>query len=113
MCYKTGYPNFALSSEKFTKKLVVLLTLCTAQRTQTLSLIKISNIKIDNDGINMVINDITKTSAAGGGQPNLYLPYFEKSEICPARILSDYISFTEKIRNHNDYLLLTLKIFYS
>ncbi|KAH9634343.1 hypothetical protein HF086_011603 [Spodoptera exigua] len=92
-----------------TKKLVVLLALSTAQRAQTLSLIKISNIKQSESCVNIAITDMTKTSAAGRTQPNLFLPFFEKPEICPARTLCDYIRFTTEIRGHNDYLFLSLK----
>ncbi|KAI5636594.1 hypothetical protein NE865_10710 [Phthorimaea operculella] len=105
------YPNCDLSLEKITKKLVILLAICTAQRVQTLSLVKVDNILISNDGVRILISDIIKTSAAGRQQPSLFLPYFtEKPSICPATAIRDYLSITKDIRPENvRNLLITVK----
>ncbi|CAH2226594.1 jg17276 [Pararge aegeria aegeria] len=105
------FPNAELSLEKITKKLVILLALCTGHRIQTLSLIKLHNILISESGIKILITDIIKTSAPSRDQPILYLPYFrENTSICPATVLSDYISKTRNIRPEGiDKLLLTHK----
>jgi site-specific recombinase XerD len=105
------YPNKDLSLEMITKKLVILLAICTAHRVQTLSLIKIENISISEDVIQISIPDLIKTSAPGREQPLLYLPYFkDNSSICPALTLKDYILVTQnkRISNHGA-LLLTYK----
>lgn len=104
-------PNIELSREKITKKLVILLALCTAQRMQTLSLIKLDNITVSAEGINIAIKDILKTSAAGRSQPTLFLPYFrENTRICPATTLEDYIHVTSRDRPANlPNLLITVK----
>ncbi|CAK1579485.1 unnamed protein product [Parnassius mnemosyne] len=92
-------PNETLSIEKLTKKLAVLMALCTAHRAQTLSLIKIDNIKICSSDVRISITDIIKTSAAGRQQPLLILPYFiENINICPATAIKDYLEITNKIR---------------
>jgi hypothetical protein len=105
------YPNIDLSLDKITKKLVVLLAICTAQRVQTLSLIKIENITFSPTGAKIIISDIIKTSAPGREQPILILPFFsENINICPATTLKDYIAVTENKRNQNiGKLLLTHK----
>ncbi|KAI8437596.1 hypothetical protein MSG28_011870 [Choristoneura fumiferana] len=105
------YPNTSLTVEKITKKLVILLALCTAHRVQTLSLIKINKVSIGPTGVKIIITDIIKTSAAGRSQPILFLPYFrEKPNICPATVLRDYIALTRDIRPENALnLLLTVK----
>ncbi|XP_028159713.1 uncharacterized protein LOC114352323 isoform X2 [Ostrinia furnacalis] len=105
------YPNRELSREKLTKKLVMLLALCTAQRVQTLSLIKLENISINSNGVNIAIRDILKTSAAGRQQPTLFLPYFlENARICPAKTLEDYLQITHADRPANiPNLLITVK----
>ncbi|XP_045763681.1 uncharacterized protein LOC123866270 [Maniola jurtina] len=107
----TWFPNTELSLEKITKKLVVCLALCTAHRVQTLSLIKLDNIKFSENGVKIMITDLIKTSAPGRNQPVLCLPYFrENVSICPATVLSDYISKTRNIRPEGtDTLLLTHK----
>ncbi|KAL0822303.1 hypothetical protein ABMA28_004411 [Loxostege sticticalis] len=105
------YPNLDLSIEKITKKLAILLALCTAHRVQTFSLIKIKNITIAQNGVKIAITDIIKTSAPGRDQPVLFLPfYYENLNICPASVLKDYIFVTKNMRTSNaDKLLLTYK----
>lgn len=107
----TWIPNTDLSLEKITKKLVISLAICTAHRVQTLSLIKLENISFSDNGIKILITDIIKTSAPGRDQPVLFLPYFrENTSICPATVLSDYISKTRNIRPEGtNRLLLTYK----
>lgn len=104
-------PNKDLSIEKITKKLVVLLALCTAHRAQTLSLIKLDNVKIGPMGVQIGISDVIKTSAAGREQPVLFLPYFhENKAICPATAIEDYINMTNNIRSMTtNNLILTYK----
>lgn len=105
------YPNRELTREKITKKLVILLAICTAQRVQTISFIKLENISFSQTGINIAIKDILKTSAAGKEQPTLYLPFFkENPRICPATTLEDYIAITKDDRPANvSNLLITMK----
>lgn len=105
------FPNRELSREIITKKLVILLALCTAHRMQTFSLIKLENIYSHSNGINIAIKDIIKTSAAGREQPTLFLPYFrENPRICPATTLEDYLHVTSSDRPSNvSHLLLTVK----
>lgn len=92
------YPNDDLSLEKITEKLVVLLAICTAHRVQTLSLIRLENIVINQNGVKIGITDIIKTSAVG------------LISICPATTLKDYISVTETLRTENlGRLILTYK----
>lgn len=107
----TWYPNTSLNLEKLTKKVVILLAICTAHRVQTFSLIKIQNIKVSSNGIQIGITDVIKTSAPDRDQPVLNLPFFhEKPSICPASAISDYITATENLRcNSLDSLLLTYK----
>lgn len=104
-------PNKDLSIEKITKKLVVLLALCTAHRAQTLSLIKLDNVKIGPTGVHIGISDVIKTSAAGREQPVLFLPHFhENKAICPATAIEDYINMTNNIRSMTtNNLILTYK----
>lgn len=104
-------PNRDLSRDKITKKLVILLAICTAQRVQTFSLIKLENISINQNGINIAIKDIIKTSAVGRDQPTLFLPYFrDDPRICPATTLEDYLYVTKDDRPANvSNLLITVK----
>lgn len=105
------YPNTELNLEKITKKLVILLALCTAHRVQTLCLIKLENITISNDGIRISISELIKTSAPGRDQPLLFLPYFTRNpSICPATALKEYIFVTKNKRTASTgQVLLTYK----
>lgn len=87
----------------------MLLALCTAHRAQTLSSIRINNIKLYSTDIKIVISDSIKTSAVGRDVPLLTLPYFlENKDICPATALKDYLQRTEQFRTGDtDKLLLT------
>ncbi|XP_046973893.1 uncharacterized protein LOC124540411 [Vanessa cardui] len=105
------FPNRNLPLEKITKKLCVLLAICTGHRVQTLSLIKISNINKCADSLQIPITEVIKTSAAGRDQPVLILPYFrENPSICPSTTLNDYVSVTSDIRVDNEEsLFITYK----
>lgn len=105
------HPNRELSREKITKKLVILFAICTAQRVQTISLIKLENITISLNGISIAIKDIIKTSVAGREQPTLFLPYYtDNPRICPATALKDYLHVTKEDRPANiSNLLITVK----
>lgn len=106
------FPNESLTLDVMTKKLVTLLALSTGQRVQTLSLIKLCNITITETSIDIIIDEIIKTSAPNKPNPRLKIPFFQdKPCICPARALSVYISMTKDLRNEpsTDRLILTTK----
>lgn len=108
----TLYPNTSLTLDVLTKKLVALLALSTAQRVQTLSLIRLNNVKVNATNIEIIIDDLLKTSAPGREMPRLIIPFFlDKIEICPANTLSYYMEATTNFRNYpdTDRLLLTTK----
>ncbi|CAK1595989.1 unnamed protein product [Parnassius mnemosyne] len=89
-------PNQNLPLEKISKKLVTLLALITAHRAQTLSKINIQNIRISLNEISIKVPDLIKTSRINSNQPTLVLPYFrERPEICPAKLISDYLNVTK------------------
>lgn len=104
------YPNSELSLEVLSKKLVMLLALASGQRCQTLSLIRVTNIRRLNDRYMIKITDLIKTSSIGKSQPILDLPFFESPNICPADTLSAYMMRTAQIRPPNvDKLILTFR----
>lgn len=108
---KSWTPNEKLSLEKITKKLITILALYTAQRAQTLSLIKLKNIfKYENEII-IKIPDRIKTTAKNKFQPCLNIPFMpEHEELCPAKILNCYLNITKNLRPKNDdKLFLTFK----
>ncbi|XP_049875441.1 uncharacterized protein LOC126373345 [Pectinophora gossypiella] len=105
------YPNENLTLEKLSKKLVMLLALSTGQRCQTLSLIRIPNIMINQNEVKITITDLIKTSGIGKSQPVLDLPFFrQRPAVCPAETLITYLNVTSSNRGHVDNkLILTFK----
>jgi hypothetical protein len=103
------WPNETLSLEILGRKSLTLLALVTAHRVQTLSLIKLSNIKVNAPvDITIHIPDSIKTTKPNSYQPILRLPYFDtRPEICPARCLEVYINKTATLRKEHDYLFIS------
>lgn len=66
---------------------------------QTLSLIKVDNIHVCEEGFEIRIIDRIKTSGIHSIQPVLQIPRFsEKPSICVAEILSVYLERTQDLR---------------
>ncbi|KAJ8914277.1 hypothetical protein NQ315_011011 [Exocentrus adspersus] len=103
-------PLTSLSLKELTYKLVVLLALTTSQRVQTLTKIKLSNIRKSQGKIEITITDLIKTSRPEKCQPKITLPYFtEKPNLCIASFLEHYINYTKPLRKDHDSLLITIK----
>lgn len=97
------YPNEELPLDKLSNKTITLLALSTAQRVQTLSKIKVSNIQNFPQRIIIKIPDIVKTSRPGFQQPIIHLPFFlERTAICPATTLLCYLERTSQLRISDD-----------
>lgn len=103
--------NVDLNLEMLTKKLSILIALSTGQRLQTLSKIKIENIRIQKDYVKIIITDRIKTSGVGREQPILEFPFFkELPNLCVANTLKEYLKKTENIRAKDENsLFLTFK----
>lgn len=108
------FPLDKLSLSDLTKKTVMLLALCTAHRAQTLANIRIKNIISRDNGVEIRILDLIKTSGPGREQPLLVLPRFlEKPQLCVASTVIQYLKVTEKIREGKEKLFLAVKRPYS
>lgn len=99
-----------LTLKELTVKTAMLLALTTGFRSQTLAAIKISMIKESSRGIELVIDDNTKTSRPGFNHQSAFLPFFEqRPKVCVARTVLNYIESTKKYRENTDYLLISYK----
>lgn len=111
------YPNEGLTLGHITKKLAILLALSSGQRVQTLSLIRVSNIRIGDTHVEIIVNDLIKTSAPSRRMPRLVIPFFpDKCQICPAKTLCSYLEITQHLRsapNSERLFLTTRKPFHS
>ena len=99
-----------LDLEKITLKTVMLLALSTAQRAQTITKIRLSNIKRVPDGLEIRIPDLLKTSGPGRFQPVLQLPFFiEKPGLCAVNSILLYLKQTALIRGDCNQLFISIK----
>lgn len=105
------YPLNSLNLEKLSVKLVLLLALGSAQRVQTFCNIRVSNIVVHNEGIEIIFSDILKTSGPKRPQPIMRFPFFtNKPSLCIASTLVHYINRTQPLRkDSDDFLILTIK----
>lgn len=104
--------NSQLSLKMLSFKLVTLLALITAQRVQTISLIRIRNIRAFESGFEIKITDCIKTSLTMEKQPCLKIPYYTASaNLCVASTLNEYLIRTAAMRDNNreDFLFLTFR----
>jgi len=88
-----------LSLARLGQKLITLLALVTAQRSQTLGLISINQIKRDAAGFQIAIPELVKHSKPGTPQPLLKIPFFRANpRRCPATTLDRYMQVTTSLR---------------
>ncbi|CAH2223121.1 jg66, partial [Pararge aegeria aegeria] len=102
------YPNDLISLKDLSLKTITLIALASAQRMQTLSLMKIQNISFEEDKIKIKIDDLIKTSKPNAFQPLIVLPYIrENPKICPALCLKMYLDRTYTLRLQEDFLFIS------
>ena len=102
--------NKHLKLKELTTKLCALLLLTTAQRVQTIYVIKLSCIKFQDSGCDVLIVDKLKHSRPGRHQSTLHLPrYVHDQKLCVVDCLSEYISRTEYLRKDTDQFTCLLQ----
>lgn len=110
---KEWSPSKSLELSRLTIKLTMLLALGSAFRAQSLSLIKLKDIRIHPGGVNIQITNLIKTSKFGVNQPQTFLPFFSDEDICLAHTLLSYMEATKSIKGEKDRLLLSFKKLYN
>ncbi|XP_023314504.1 uncharacterized protein LOC106655370 [Trichogramma pretiosum] len=108
--FYSGKPaNDSLTFKDLSYKLITLLAITTGHRLQTLSLIKVQNIKFYENKIEILIPDWIKTTRKNVCQPVLILPVYPPNDkICPATTLKHYLERTKSIRGSIDLLFLSI-----
>ncbi|KAJ8913812.1 hypothetical protein NQ315_002718 [Exocentrus adspersus] len=83
----------------------------TGQRIQTISLIRVENIKESQAGFQINIADRIKTTGTNKPQPCLQVPYFGSNPaLCGGSTLKAYIAATKPLRrNDQEFLFLTTR----
>ncbi|KAL7304020.1 hypothetical protein TKK_0003490 [Trichogramma kaykai] len=99
-----------LSFQELSEKILVLLALCTAHRSQTFALIDINNISNLGTELQIKIPDLIKTSKPGAMQPNLILPFFkERPKLCAASSILKYIEVSKSLREDRSRLFISTR----
>lgn len=103
------YPYTSTSLDVITKKLVLLLALGTGHRSQTLSLIRISQISL-GEKLVIRIPDRIKTSAPGHSQPFFCFSRFSNHDnLCIINLMEHYLERTSELRPPScDFLFISL-----
>lgn len=93
------HPITRLDLKVASQKLATLLALTTAQRLQTLALIKIDNTSVADSNISIKITEYIKTSRPGSFQPDVVLPFFkDRPGLCVASVVLDFVNITKELR---------------
>ncbi|XP_043472966.1 uncharacterized protein LOC122505421 [Leptopilina heterotoma] len=103
-------PIESLDLRQLSLKLTMLLALRSSFRMQSIALIKTDNIKFNNQGVEIKIDELIKTSRPGAPLPYAWFPFFrEKPQLCIAQTLLHYLEKTKLIRKDCKNLLLSFK----
>lgn len=105
--FNTWGRNSKLPLLKLSKKLTMLLLLCTAQRGQTIWRFHLSGLRFTEYGARFNMKHQLKQNKPGEPLCTIKIfAYDSNSEICPISCLREYIRRTSKLRNGHDQLLL-------
>lgn len=101
--------NKAISLKQLSFKTVMLLALCTSQRTQTLAELKLSNARIHQTKIVFLFDVALKTSRPGCDTKFEIFAFDEDSSICPFTCVNEYIDRTSLLRGQADHLFISFQ----
>ena len=85
----------------------MLLALVTGQRVQTLNLLRLENLRVENYGFVFLVTDVLKQSSPYRKNPIIKLLPYEDEDLCAAKVLKYYLMRTMKIRNGESKLLIS------
>jgi hypothetical protein len=107
---RTQSPINSLSLKQLTLKLTMLLALLTAQRSQSLSKLRIDKMKLSANSVVFWIDDLVKTSVPGRiGQEVKLQAYPPDRRLCIKRVLVCYLDRTATLRGTEQNLLVSFK----
>ena len=85
-----------------TLKLVMLLALLTGQRTQTLHLLKLSDLIVTKNCLKIKVTEVLKHTKPGKHLNLIVIKaYAPDRRLCPVTVLLEYLKRTKSIRQHN------------
>ena len=109
---KNFYPYEGMELSILTKKLVMLLALASAQRVQTLQVLKVEDVCFKENLVIIPINELIKQSTPYRNKFQIKLETYEKEPaICVVTILKAYLVRTEELRSSSQLLISFQKPF--
>ncbi|CAG2245652.1 unnamed protein product [Mytilus edulis] len=104
-------PVNMLTLKNLTLKLTMILSLLTAQRTQTLHLMDINDITVNNDELIIKVTKLIKTSKPGSHLSDIHLPAYNKDKsLCVVDTFNEYIKRTKSLRGqYTKLFIMTMK----
>ncbi|VDI76068.1 Hypothetical predicted protein [Mytilus galloprovincialis] len=101
-------PVADISVKDLTLKLVMLIALTNATRSQSIHLLKLSNMQKQKDCFRFKIFDLLKQSRPGYKNPEVILKSFPPDRrLCVYLVLKEYLKRTVDIRSEEDSLILS------
>ncbi|CAG2190131.1 unnamed protein product [Mytilus edulis] len=104
---KTLPANEELTLLQLSQKLALLLMLLSAQRCQTVHLIKLNNITISNDNMKVYIVDLVKQSKPGKHIGPLEFNRHDDCKLCVIIAMEEYLKRTSKLRGQEKSLFIS------
>ena len=101
-------PVELLPLKDLTRKLAMLIALSTAARSQTLSLLSLSNMTVTDDGFSFTFDQLLKQSRPGYVTPNVRLrSYTPDTKLCVCSTLQEYLVRTKALRGDVKQLFIS------
>lgn len=104
--FRTQEENKDLNLKELTKKLCALLMITTAQRVQTIHLIRKDCITCNEKGCTIVMKDKLKHTRPGHFQSPFQIPRYTEEKLCVVACLEEYMKRTGSLRSKDTYKLL-------
>ena len=103
-------PVTSLRLKDLTQKLCALLALLSAQRCQTLHLLRIDNMKIKANSVVFSVKELVKQSRPGNTGITLsFKAYPPDRRLCVQRVLKHYLLCTKKLRKDSKQLFISFR----
>ena len=101
-------PARDLSLKRLTHKLCLLLALISAQRSQTLHLLSLDNMKLKQSSVIFKVDDLLKQSRPGQhGFTLSFKAYTPDTRLCVVHYLRTYVRRTEEVRGQERQLFIS------
>ena len=105
---KRFHPATDLTLQQLTHKLVMLCALVTGQHCQSLHLMNLETMHMENNSYTFDIQQLVKQSAPSNVQPVLAIPRFPSdASLCVATVLDEYIRRTTSLRGNEKQLFIS------